>query len=139
MFKENDFDDLDDLVDEGMDFVQEKDTENQGKINADDTKNWMLLWYGADFDKDEVRKAKEKGVVKVFYRRLNLWRRQRKKVQGDAHIERDAEVALRLQAELDEELRVERERQKEASKVAIADMFDEVQARIDVDYELVLE
>ncbi|GJU07602.1 hypothetical protein Tco_1124032 [Tanacetum coccineum] len=50
--------------------------------------------------------------------------------------ERDAEVALRLQAELDEELRVERERQEEASKVAIAEMFDEVQARIDADYEL---
>ncbi|GKC67661.1 hypothetical protein Tco_1100259, partial [Tanacetum coccineum] len=27
MFKDSDFDDLDDLVDEGMDFVQEKDTE----------------------------------------------------------------------------------------------------------------
>ncbi|GKG60996.1 hypothetical protein Tco_0616812, partial [Tanacetum coccineum] len=51
-------------------------------------------------------------------------------VQGDAQIERDAEIALRLQAELDE-----RERQEEASKVqeeafkvAIAEMFDEVQA-----------
>ncbi|GJT65590.1 hypothetical protein Tco_1017070 [Tanacetum coccineum] len=54
----------------------------------------------------------------------------KKKVQGDAQIERDAEVALRLQAKLDEELRVERERQKEAYKVAIAEMFDEVQARI---------
>ncbi|GKA86985.1 hypothetical protein Tco_0808696, partial [Tanacetum coccineum] len=38
--------------------------------------------------------------------------------------------------ELDKELKVERERQEEAFKVAIADMFDEVQARIDVDYEL---
>ncbi|GKB74076.1 hypothetical protein Tco_0935488, partial [Tanacetum coccineum] len=60
----------------------------------------------------------------------------KKKVQGDAQMERDAEVALRLQAELDEELRVERERQEEASKVAIAEMFDEVQARMDADYEL---
>ncbi|GJT65638.1 ribonuclease H-like domain-containing protein, partial [Tanacetum coccineum] len=60
----------------------------------------------------------------------------KKKVQGDAQMERDAEVALRLQAELDEELRVERERQEEASKVAIAKMFDEVQARMDADYEL---
>ncbi|GJW04827.1 hypothetical protein Tco_1563683 [Tanacetum coccineum] len=32
------FDDIDDLVDEGMAFVQEKDKENQGKIGADDTK-----------------------------------------------------------------------------------------------------
>ncbi|GJU42792.1 hypothetical protein Tco_1195749 [Tanacetum coccineum] len=37
MFKDSDFDDLDDLVDEGMAFVQEKDAENQGKIGADDT------------------------------------------------------------------------------------------------------
>ncbi|GKE92747.1 hypothetical protein Tco_1573842, partial [Tanacetum coccineum] len=37
---------------------------------------------------------------------------------------------------MDEELRVERERQEEASKVAIAEMFEEVQARIDADYEL---
>ncbi|GKD88215.1 hypothetical protein Tco_1363722 [Tanacetum coccineum] len=39
-------------------------------------------------------------------------------------------------SELDEELIIERGRQEEASKVAIAEMFDEVQARIDVDYEL---
>ncbi|GJZ28207.1 hypothetical protein Tco_0572854 [Tanacetum coccineum] len=34
MFKDSDFDDL---VDKGMDFVQEKDAENQGNIGADDT------------------------------------------------------------------------------------------------------
>ncbi|GKB49003.1 hypothetical protein Tco_0899756 [Tanacetum coccineum] len=33
----SDFDDLDDLVDEGMAFVQQKDAENQGKIGVDDT------------------------------------------------------------------------------------------------------
>ncbi|GKD84708.1 hypothetical protein Tco_1355862 [Tanacetum coccineum] len=60
----------------------------------------------------------------------------KKKIQGDAQIERDDEVALRLQAELDEELRIERERQEEVSNVAIAEMFDEVQARMDADYEL---
>ncbi|GKB63784.1 hypothetical protein Tco_0919970, partial [Tanacetum coccineum] len=37
---------------------------------------------------------------------------------------------------MDEELRIERERQEEASKFAIAEMFDEVHARIDADYEL---
>ncbi|GJX98925.1 hypothetical protein Tco_0355944 [Tanacetum coccineum] len=36
-FGEDAFDDIDDLVDEGMAFVQEKDAENQGKIGADDT------------------------------------------------------------------------------------------------------
>ncbi|GJU71015.1 hypothetical protein Tco_1262420 [Tanacetum coccineum] len=37
-FGEDAFDDIDDLVDEGMAFVQEKDAENQGKIGVDDTK-----------------------------------------------------------------------------------------------------
>nr|GEU87699.1 hypothetical protein [Tanacetum cinerariifolium] len=37
-------------------------------------------------------------------------------------IERDAEVALKIQADLDEEVRTERERQKEASKAALAEL-----------------
>ncbi|GJZ91844.1 hypothetical protein Tco_0663909 [Tanacetum coccineum] len=78
-------------------------------------------------------KDKDKGILQE----TKLVENTKKEVQGDAHIERDAEVALRFQAELDEELRVERERQEQASKVTIAEMFDEVQARIDADYELV--
>ncbi|GKB03229.1 hypothetical protein Tco_0831318, partial [Tanacetum coccineum] len=77
-------------------------------------------------------KDKDKGILQE----TEPVEKTKKKVQGDAQIERDAEVALRLQAELDEELRVERERQEEASKVSIAVMFDEVHARIDADYEL---
>ncbi|GKE30679.1 hypothetical protein Tco_1446063, partial [Tanacetum coccineum] len=60
----------------------------------------------------------------------------KKKVQGDVQMERDVEVALRVQEKLDEELIVEREKKEEASKVAIPEMFDEVQARMDDDYEL---
>nr|GEW13368.1 hypothetical protein [Tanacetum cinerariifolium] len=37
-------------------------------------------------------------------------------------IERDAEVALKIQADLDEEVRTERERQEEASKAALAEL-----------------
>ncbi|GJR99165.1 hypothetical protein Tco_0315674 [Tanacetum coccineum] len=77
-------------------------------------------------------KDKGKGILKE----TEPVEKTKKKVQGDAQLERDVEVALRLQAELDEELKVERERQKEASKVAIAEMFDEVQEMIDADYEL---
>ncbi|GKA03865.1 hypothetical protein Tco_0676646, partial [Tanacetum coccineum] len=84
--------------------------------------------------KMKEEKAKEKGVV--IKDETEYVEKTKKKVQGDAQMERDAEVALRLQEELDEELRVERERQEEASKVAITGMFDEVQARIDADYEL---
>ncbi|GJT08127.1 hypothetical protein Tco_0842589 [Tanacetum coccineum] len=151
MFKDSDFDDLDDLVDEGMAFVQEKDAENQGKISADNTEAINTAGEGVStaaqrtppttttiFDDEDVTmvmaqtlikmkedKSKEKGVV--IKDETKPVEKTRKKVQGDAQIERDAEIALRLQAELNEELRVERERQEEASKVAIADMFDEKQ------------
>ncbi|GJV39291.1 putative ribonuclease H-like domain-containing protein [Tanacetum coccineum] len=181
MFKDSDFDDLDDLVDEGMAFVQEKDAENQGKIGDDDTK---VLKVSGDtevldtkkevntvgeevstaasrtpptttvFDDEDVTmamaqtlinmkegKAKEKGGaikdVEVSSKpETEPVEKTKKKVQGDAQIERDVEVALRLQVELDEELKVKKERQEAASKVAIAEMFDEVQAKIYADYEL---
>ncbi|GJS92010.1 hypothetical protein Tco_0774646 [Tanacetum coccineum] len=58
------------------------------------------------------------------------------KDQGEAQIERDAEIALKVQAELDEEARLERQRQEQASLNSIANLYDEVQARIDVDHEL---
>nr|GEV58502.1 putative ribonuclease H-like domain-containing protein [Tanacetum cinerariifolium] len=54
-------------------------------------------------------------------------------------IERDAEVALKIQAHLNEEARIERERQEEASKAALAEMYDEVQAQIDADHELAVK
>ncbi|GKD51135.1 hypothetical protein Tco_1280111 [Tanacetum coccineum] len=114
-----DFDDLDDLVDEGMAFAQEKDAENQGKISADDTK--VVKGSG---DTEAINTAGE-GVstASVPETETEFVEKTKKKVQGDAQIERDAEVALRLQAELNEELKVERERQEEASKVAIAEML----------------
>ncbi|GJR27767.1 putative ribonuclease H-like domain-containing protein [Tanacetum coccineum] len=85
-----------------------------------------LMFDTGVFDEQEVE-------VEIAVR---LQAQEQKRQDSGLFIERDAEVALRLQAELDEELRVERERQEEASKVAIAEMFDEVQARIDADYEL---
>ncbi|GJT13730.1 hypothetical protein Tco_0860772 [Tanacetum coccineum] len=174
IFKDSDFNDLDDLVDEGMAFVQEKDAENQGKIGADDTE--VVKGSGDTeavntagegvstaaprtpptttivFDDEDVtmalikmkeEKAKEKGVAikdvkdssrpirsittlqplltidpkdkgKGILQETEPVEKTNKKVQGDAQIKRDAEVALRLQVELDEELR----------------------ARIDANYEL---
>nr|GEY51605.1 hypothetical protein [Tanacetum cinerariifolium] len=50
--------------------------------------------------------------------------------------QKDAEVALKIQADLDKEAKTKRERQEEASKAALAEMYDEVQAHIDVDHEL---
>nr|GEV71746.1 hypothetical protein [Tanacetum cinerariifolium] len=51
-------------------------------------------------------------------------------------IERDDKVTLKIQAHLNEEVKIERERQEEASKADLAEMYDEVQAQIDVDHEL---
>nr|GEX56421.1 hypothetical protein [Tanacetum cinerariifolium] len=51
-------------------------------------------------------------------------------------IKRDAEVTLKIQADLDEEVRTERERQEEASKASLTELYDEVQEQIEVDHEL---
>nr|GEX88283.1 hypothetical protein [Tanacetum cinerariifolium] len=58
------------------------------------------------------------------------------KKKDQDQIERDDEVALKIQAHLDEKARTEKERQEEASKAALAKMYDEVQAQIDADHEL---
>ncbi|GJT35543.1 hypothetical protein Tco_0925962 [Tanacetum coccineum] len=58
------------------------------------------------------------------------------KVKGKDQIKYDADVAQRLQAELDEEARLEREREEEASKAANIAKWDDVQAMMDADYEL---
>ncbi|GJY98808.1 hypothetical protein Tco_0516238 [Tanacetum coccineum] len=61
--------------------------------------------------------------------------------KGLAQIESDAELAQRLHeeelAELDRAQK-ERQKQEEATSAALAEEFDEIQARIDVDHELVV-
>ncbi|GKD49747.1 hypothetical protein Tco_1278723 [Tanacetum coccineum] len=58
------------------------------------------------------------------------------KVKGKDQIEYDADVAQRLQAELDEEVRLEREREEEASNAALIEEWDSIEARIDADAQL---
>ncbi|GKD89658.1 hypothetical protein Tco_1365165 [Tanacetum coccineum] len=50
-----------------------------------------------------------------------------------AQIARDAEITRQLQVHLQAEVERERQRKEEASKAAIAEMYDEVQAGIDAD------
>ncbi|GKE49894.1 hypothetical protein Tco_1481152, partial [Tanacetum coccineum] len=50
-----------------------------------------------------------------------------------AEIARDAEITRQLQVDLQAEVERERQREEEVSKAAIAEMYDEVQAGIDVD------
>ncbi|GJS70105.1 hypothetical protein Tco_0702946 [Tanacetum coccineum] len=58
------------------------------------------------------------------------------KVKGKDQIEYDADMAKRLQAELDEEVRLEREREEEDSNIALIEEWDTIKARIDVDAQL---
>ncbi|GJX74630.1 hypothetical protein Tco_0313225 [Tanacetum coccineum] len=58
------------------------------------------------------------------------------KVKGKDQIEYDADVAQRLQAELDEEAMLEREREEEASNAALIEEWDSIEARIDFDAQL---
>ncbi|GJR22517.1 hypothetical protein Tco_0971044 [Tanacetum coccineum] len=54
-------------------------------------------------------------------------------------IEYDDDVAQRLQEELDEEARLEKERKEKASKTANITEWDDVQAMMDADYELAVK
>ncbi|GJT23370.1 hypothetical protein Tco_0893307 [Tanacetum coccineum] len=58
------------------------------------------------------------------------------KVKGKYQIEYYADMAQRLQAELDEEVRLEREREEEASNAALIEEWDSIEARIDADAQL---
>ncbi|GJV26239.1 putative ribonuclease H-like domain-containing protein [Tanacetum coccineum] len=58
------------------------------------------------------------------------------KVKGKDQIEYDADVAQRLQAELDEEACLERKREEEASNAALIEEWDSIEARIDADTQL---
>ncbi|GJZ56929.1 uncharacterized mitochondrial protein-like protein [Tanacetum coccineum] len=58
------------------------------------------------------------------------------KVKGKDQIEYDADVAQRLQAELDEEVRLKREREEEVSNDVLIEEWDSIEARIDADAQL---
>ncbi|GJX03793.1 hypothetical protein Tco_0189709 [Tanacetum coccineum] len=185
MFKDSDFDDLDDLVDEGMDFVQEKDTEavdtaGEGVSTAaprtppitttvfDDEDVTMAM--AQTLIKMKEEKAKEKGVAikdvedssrpirsittlqplptidskdkgkgVVVEEEPEKPVKVKRRHQGLAQIESDAELTQRLHeeelAELDR-AQIERQKQEEANSAALAEEFDGIQARIDVDHEL---
>ncbi|GKA57684.1 hypothetical protein Tco_0756872 [Tanacetum coccineum] len=126
MFKDSDFDDLDDLVDEGMAFVQEKDAENQGKIGVDDTEavntagdrtkeKGVAIKDVEDFSRP-IRsittlqplltidpKDKGKGILQE----TEPMEKTKKKVQGQARIDADYELAARLTYEEQEKYTIE--------------------------------
>ncbi|GJX87792.1 hypothetical protein Tco_0339806 [Tanacetum coccineum] len=113
-FGEDAFDDIDDLVDEGMAFgvstasvpkiisTAAPRTPPTTTIVFDDEDITMAM--GQTLIKMKEEKAKEKGVVIKDVEdssrpETKSVEKTKKKVQGDAQMERDAEVALRLQTE----------------------------------------
>ncbi|GJU16182.1 hypothetical protein Tco_1144148 [Tanacetum coccineum] len=152
MFKDSDFDNLYDLVDEGMAFVQEKDVDNQGKIGADDTE--VVKGRG---DTEAVNTAGE-GVSTASVPEIVSTTTPRTPPTTTTFFD-DEDVTMAMAQTL---IKMKEEKAKEKG-VAIkdvedssrpirsittlqplptidpkdkAEMFDEVHARIDVDYEL---
>ncbi|GKA96170.1 hypothetical protein Tco_0818265 [Tanacetum coccineum] len=136
MFKDSDFDDLDDLVDEGMAFVQEKDAKNQGvsitgegvSTDAPRTPPTTTTF----FDDEDVTMAMAQTLIKMKEEKAKvegvdikdgvLVEEEPKKVkrrdQGLAQIESDAKLAQRLHEEELAELDIaqkEKQKQEEAT------------------------
>ncbi|GJU53448.1 putative ribonuclease H-like domain-containing protein [Tanacetum coccineum] len=147
---DNDFDDLDDLVDEGMTFIQEKDTKNQGVSTAsprtppittivfDDEDVTMAMTQTLIKMKEE--KAKAKGVAIKDVEDSSRPIRSITTPQPLPTIDpKDKELAQRLHeeelAELDRSQK-DKQRQEEATNVALAEEFNEIQAKMDADHEL---
>nr|GEZ68828.1 ribonuclease H-like domain, reverse transcriptase, RNA-dependent DNA polymerase [Tanacetum cinerariifolium] len=163
------FQDIDDLVNEGMNFVLDEDADTEmiikDKGNGEKVGSIKETVSTAKPDISAARpeKAKEKGIAfkdaddstrpirsittlqplptidlkdksKGILQEPEPVKKTKKKDQDQ--IERDVKVALKIQANLNEEARIKRERQEEASKAALAEMYDEVQAQINADHEL---
>ncbi|GJT69275.1 putative ribonuclease H-like domain-containing protein [Tanacetum coccineum] len=75
IFREDAFDDINDLVDEGMVFVQEKDAENQGKIGTKDTEVVKGSGDTEVLDTEKPVNTAGEGVsTVVFLKRPSLWK-----------------------------------------------------------------
>nr|GEW89723.1 hypothetical protein [Tanacetum cinerariifolium] len=86
------------------------------------------------FDDEDVTIADTLVKMRSILQEPKPIRKTKKRDQDQ--IERDVKVALKIQAELDEKVMTKRKRQEEASKAALAELYDEVQAQIDDDHEL---
>ncbi|GJT90266.1 hypothetical protein Tco_1079111 [Tanacetum coccineum] len=108
--------------------------ENQGKIGADDTE---VVKGRGDTEVNSIGQGVSTvNVPKTVSTAAPRTPPTTTTVFDDEDVTMAMAQTLIKGKELDEELKVERERQEDASKVAIAEMFDEVQARMDADYEL---
>nr|GEV98848.1 hypothetical protein [Tanacetum cinerariifolium] len=130
------FQDIDDLVDEEV-IVKNKGSGEKGG-NTAETVSTARLDISVARPEVSIDEPKTPSTTTTLFddEDVTIADTLTKKRDQD-QIERDAKVALKIQAVLDEEVRTERERQEEASKAALVGLYDEVQAQIDADHELV--
>ncbi|GJU22828.1 hypothetical protein Tco_1156170 [Tanacetum coccineum] len=162
MFKDNDFDDLDDLVDEGMAFVQEKDAKNQGVSTAgegvstatpktppttitvfNDEDVTMAMAQTLIKMKEEKAKAKVVAIKDVedssrpirSITSLQPLPTIDPKDKGKVVLAEEEPKKPEKLAELDRAQK-EKQKQEDTTNAALAEEFDEIQARMDADHEL---
>ncbi|GJY02939.1 putative ribonuclease H-like domain-containing protein [Tanacetum coccineum] len=162
MFKDNDFDDLDDLVDEESAFVQDKDAENQGDSTAGEelllcTPKTPLTIITVFNDEDVtmamaqtlIKMKEEKAKAKVVAIKdvedssrpirsittLQPLLTIDPKDKGKVVLAEEEPKKLEKLAELDRAQK-EKQKQEDTTNAALAEEFDEIQARMDADHEL---
>ncbi|GJR11894.1 hypothetical protein Tco_0794546 [Tanacetum coccineum] len=135
------FDDLDADLPHGMEYIDTEEALNKKGRSTVITPPITTRLFdmkacpnGFKLDKEKEEKAKEKGNKgKSVLEEPEPAKKMSKSDFDAAQIARDAEIARKLQADLQAEVERERQREELASKVAIAEMYNEVQAGIDAD------
>ncbi|GKA22326.1 putative ribonuclease H-like domain-containing protein [Tanacetum coccineum] len=133
MFKDSDLDELDADIENTLIKMKEEKAKEKGvaiKDVEDSSRPTRLITTLQPLPTIDP-KDKGKGILQE----TESVEKIKKKVQGDAQIERDVEVALRLQAELDEELRVERGRQEEINDFVPMDSEKEEKKSVEPESE----
>nr|GEU43109.1 putative ribonuclease H-like domain-containing protein [Tanacetum cinerariifolium] len=125
------FQDIDDLVDEEV-IVEDKGSGEKGGSTTE-TVSATSLDTSAARTKVSTAAPKTSPTTKTLFDDEDVTIVD---TLDQDQIKRVAKVALKIQADLDEEARTERERQEEGSKATLVGLYVEVQAQIDADHEL---
>ncbi|GJR92763.1 hypothetical protein Tco_0264937 [Tanacetum coccineum] len=133
MFKDNDFDDL---VDEGMAFVQEKDAAGERvSIAAPRTPPTTTTI----FDDEDVTMAMAQTLIKMKEEKAKAKGVAIKDVEDSSRPIRSITTLQPLPTinpKDKDRAQKEKQKQEEATNAALAEEFDEIQARMDADHEL---
>ncbi|GKA40175.1 hypothetical protein Tco_0732768 [Tanacetum coccineum] len=153
MFKDSDFDELHDAATTGVSTVSapvttadfDKDEGTNAKENGvaitdveDSSRTVRPVRLITTLQPLLTIDLKDKGKAVLVEEESDPSVKIKRRDHGDLQVQADVELAQLLHQEELVELerrQKERESQEDASKVAIAEMFDEVQARMDADYE----